>query len=304
MDLQKRRWIVKGRYRDALEFQDSILQLWQQTEFGPTLTIFLENDLEIASAIPPSFLSHRSSSSLSKSHSRSSRSPSVSSTVHVASVRHPLFIAGQSSGSGTSEGPSNLTPKQKEAILTFLGIDTALQHLSSTLRNIYIKYKACINASKAMQGLRANREWAEHLEENGVEYWVPIFTDLVHIFIAKTQFYSSWKPTFSRAQSYPQMKSWLDNNSDCESDSEVWAETKDPDAYTFVDLAEWLNRKDAVRGKKPAVAGSSREKKSVAVKDKKRKQRKVSPSEESEDSPEEKKSKLKAKAKSKRKLSE
>ncbi|KIJ99615.1 hypothetical protein K443DRAFT_8259 [Laccaria amethystina LaAM-08-1] len=41
LDLQKRKWIVKGRFRDALEFQDSILHLWQQTDFGPTLTIFL-----------------------------------------------------------------------------------------------------------------------------------------------------------------------------------------------------------------------------------------------------------------------
>ncbi|KIK04912.1 hypothetical protein K443DRAFT_4268 [Laccaria amethystina LaAM-08-1] len=92
LDLQKRKRIVKGRFRDALEFQDSILHLWQQTDFGPTLTIFLESDPEVASAIPPSFLSHQSSSK-SKSCSRSSRSPSLSSAVH-----HSLLIAGESSG--------------------------------------------------------------------------------------------------------------------------------------------------------------------------------------------------------------
>ena len=43
LDLKKRRWIVKGRYRDALEFQDSVLHLWDHTNYGPTLTIFLVN---------------------------------------------------------------------------------------------------------------------------------------------------------------------------------------------------------------------------------------------------------------------
>ena len=40
---KKRKWIVKGRYRDALEFQDSVFQFWDHTNSGPTLTIFLVN---------------------------------------------------------------------------------------------------------------------------------------------------------------------------------------------------------------------------------------------------------------------
>ena len=304
LDQQKRKWIVKGRFMDALEFEDSVLQLWQQTKFGPTLTIFLENDPEVASAIPPSFLSRRSSS-LSKSRSRSPRSPSVSSTAQPASARHSYLIAGQSSGR-TSEGPSTLSTNQKEALLTFLGIDTDLQNLSFTLRNTYKKYKAIVNATKSIQGLRTKREWAEHLEDHGVELWIPTFVDLVNVFKAKSQYYSIWKPAFTRVQQYPQMKSWLDENSDCESDSEIWAESKDPDDYTFGDLTKWLNQKDVVKGKKPAVASSSGGKKLVVVtKDKKKKkERKVTSSEESEDSAEEKRLKLKAKSKSKRKSSE
>ena len=304
LDLQKRKWIVKGRFSDALEFEDSVLQFWEKTEFGPTLTIFLENDPEVASAIPPSFLSRRSSS-LSKSHSRSSRSPSVSSTAHAVSMHHSHFTAGQSSGR-TSEGPSTLSTSQKEALLTFLGIDTELQYASATLRNTYTKYKALINSTKSMQGLRANTEWADHLDDHGVEFWVPIFVDLINVFRAKTQFYSTWKPIFNRVQRYSQMKSWLDDDSDCESDSEIWAHTKNPDDYTFGDLAQWLDKKDVAKGKRPAVASSSGGKKSVVVaKDKKKKQkRKATSSEESEDSSEEKRLKLKAKSKSKRKSSE
>jgi hypothetical protein len=157
-----------------------------------------------------------------------------------------------------------------------------------------MKYKALINASKPMQGLRSSQDWLDHLDEHGVEHWIPIFVDLVNVFIAKSQFYSNWKALFSHAQNYPQMKSWLDANSDAESDSEVWAETKNPDHYTIGDLAEWLKRKDVAKGKKPAG------KKSVVKQEKRKKERKVS-SEESDGSSEGKKSKSKSKLKLKSK---
>ena len=43
LDPKKCKWIVKGRFREALEFQDSVLQFWNHTNSGPTLTIFLVN---------------------------------------------------------------------------------------------------------------------------------------------------------------------------------------------------------------------------------------------------------------------
>jgi len=55
LDLQKHRWIVKGRFRDALQFQDSVAQFWQKTEFGPTLTIFLEVTLRLPQPYHPLF---------------------------------------------------------------------------------------------------------------------------------------------------------------------------------------------------------------------------------------------------------
>jgi len=85
------------------------------------------------------------------------------------------------------------------------------------------------------------------------------------------------------------MKSWLDANSDADSDSEVWAETKDSDQYTIGDLAEWLKRKDVAKGKK-----------SVVKQEKRKKERKAS-SGESDGSSEGKKSKSKLKLKSKSK---
>ena len=41
LDVQKHKSIVRGRFRDALEFHDSVVHLWQKAEYGPTLTIFL-----------------------------------------------------------------------------------------------------------------------------------------------------------------------------------------------------------------------------------------------------------------------
>ena len=40
---KKHKWTTKERYRDALEFQDSVFQFWDHTNSGPTLTIFLVN---------------------------------------------------------------------------------------------------------------------------------------------------------------------------------------------------------------------------------------------------------------------
>jgi len=157
-----------------------------------------------------------------------------------------------------------------------------------------VKYKVLVTASKPMKGLRSNQEWADHLEEHGIEYWVPIYVDLVNIFIAKSQFYSGWKTAFSCAPDYPQMQSWLDDKSDCDSDSEVWGDTKKEDDYNFADLMAWLKKKDIARGKKVATTSSHAGKKSV-VKEKRKKERKVS-SNKSEDLSERKKSKSKQKS--------
>ncbi len=231
-----------------------------------------------------------------KSRSKSPRSSSGSSIGHSA-LRRSSFPAGPSSGLVPSEGPSSLSNKHKEALLTFLAIPTELPNLGPpSLHTAYVKYKALISASKPMQGLRANQEWADHLEQHGIDYWVPIYVDLVNIFIAKSQFYSGWKTAFNRAPDYPQMKSWLDNKSDCDSDSEVWGDTKNADDYSFVDLMGWFKKEDAARGRKVTVAkASSSAGKKLVMKEKRKKERKVS-SDESEVLSERKKSKSKQKS--------
>ena len=291
LDSKKHKWIVKGRYRDAIEFEDSVFQYWDQTDFGPTLTIFLENDPEIASAIPPSFQPNRSISLVkSRSTSRSSPAP----RMHSGSTQHSGSVARPSPGTAAFKGPSTLTDLHKDALLTFLCISTELPKLSDSLRNTYKKYQACIAASEVVKGLRSSNTWANHLEEFGLDHWVPHYIDLLNIFISKTQFYSTWQPPFKRVQKFPKMIEWLENKEDCPSDSEIWVEEKHPDEYSLADLTSWINRKEVVKGKKPVVASSSGKKL-----EKRKKERKVSSSEES--SPEERK---KSKSKSKKKLSE
>ena len=124
---------------------------------------------------------------------------------------------------------------------------------------------------------------------------MPLYIDLLNIFISKTQFYTTWQTPFKRVQKFPQMIEWLEKKEDSPLDSEIWAEEKHPDDYSLADLTSWTNKKEVVKGKKPAIAASSSGKKL----EKRKKGRKVSSSEES--SPEERK---KSKSKNKKKLSE
>ena len=101
--------------------------------------------------------------------------------------------------------------------------------------------KVLVSSSKQMSNLWSNQEWTDHLEEFGIETnWFPVFADLANIFIAKSQFYVSWKPSFKKAQGYPKMVAWLNNDSGCDSDSELLLEL-DYVICHMVDLAcrEW-----------------------------------------------------------------
>jgi len=219
-----------------------------------------------------------------------------------------------------SEGPSALSTMQREALLTFLGIPTDLPNRGPpSLHTAYAKYKAVIASIPKMKDLKTSQEWADHLEDVGAAPgWGPIYVDLVNMFIAKSQFYSSWKSTFDRIKGYLEMKAWLDNASDYESDDGLWDEKKNPDDYTFVDLQAWAKKravvkKGVVKGKKPAVTSSNAGKKGVSgSKEKRKKPKKASTEEEEEEEEEEEKEessegevvKCKQKSKGKKKASE
>jgi hypothetical protein len=61
--------------------------------------------------------------------------------------------------------------------------------------------------------------------------------------VAKSQFYQFWRPMFSRAQEYPDMKDWLNEHEDQLSTKELWNVNAER-SLTFVDLKKWLEEKD------------------------------------------------------------
>ena len=201
-------------------------------------------------------------------------------------------MAGLSGDPASVDGPSPLSTLYKDALLTFLKIPTNLPSLGpASLRTAYAKFTVLTNAKTPMKGLRTSKDWVEHLDDQGVEPgWVPIYVDFTNIFIAKSQFYSGWKDPFLHAAAYLEMKAWLLDDPNCLSDEDLWLENKKTDEYNFVDLVNWLNKKDVVKGKKPAVASASVVKKSgLGKKDKKKKE----VSSDSEDLAEKKKKKSK-----------
>jgi hypothetical protein len=104
--------------------------------------------------------------------------------------------------------------------------------------------------------------------------WVPTIVNFIEIFIAKSQFYQFWKPLFSRAQEYPDMKDWLNNHRDRLPTKELW-KLDAKRAITFSDLKKWLDDKDReveikkqnVKGKRKAPQSPPKLKKKVNDRD-------------------------------------
>ncbi|KAF8961698.1 hypothetical protein BDZ97DRAFT_1759713 [Flammula alnicola] len=292
--LDRQKWVVKGRYNQVID--DLNLRVnWTGSRNGPSVTLFLENETEVASAIPPSFLSRRSVSLQSRSSSSrsvSSRSPSASSGIVTGSLTAPL---------NENTGPSTLPVPHKEALLTFLEIDTSLPYLGfpavSVLRACFSKYKELDRVAETMEKLRNNDHWRRHVDQAGLEYWQPTYVDLVNIFVAKSQFYSVWKKHFKRAQKYRDMVEWLDDDPNGLSNEDLWGE--EGLSFSFTDLSRWLDRKEAIKGKKKEVASSSKQsgsKEKSGEKNKKKKREKSSEEAESTDVPRKTKGKGKKKA--------
>ena len=139
-------------------------------------------------------------------------------------------------------GPSKLSKEDKDLILEYLGIDTDLPSLGPPgLCSAYQKFKAIINATPKVMGLAKDAEWKAQFGD--ANPWVPTIVHFIDIFVAKTQFYQIWKPTFTRAQEYPVMKDWLNQHKDRLLTKELWNldANRTP---TFADLKKWLEEKD------------------------------------------------------------
>ena len=139
-------------------------------------------------------------------------------------------------------GPSKLSKEHKALLLEYLGIDRDLSSLEpSGLRTSYQKFTAIVNATPKVMGLGKDEEWKAQFD--GAAVWVPNIVTFIDIFIAKSQFYQYWRPLFLRAQEYPDMRDWLNEEVDCLSTEELW-EIKGSRTLGFPDLKKWLEKKD------------------------------------------------------------
>jgi hypothetical protein len=195
----------------------------------------------VASAIPPSF-HHRSASLGSRSGSVPlSRSPSVASGSRAQS-QVSSSIAPLASDSESTIGPSKLPKADKDLLLEYLGIDTELPELGPPgLRSAYQKFKAITNATPQVMDMGRDNEWNAQFGDS--RPWVPTIVHFIDIFIAKSQFYQIWRPLFTRAQEYPDMKDWLNTHKDRLPTKELW-NLASKRAPTFPDLKKWLDEQD------------------------------------------------------------
>ena len=89
--------------------------------------------------------------------------------------------------------------------------------------------------------LSQDAEWLA-LEQ---KQWVPHLKDFIEIFVAKTQYYGTWKKAFDDAIRFPAMQDWLAKEDDRKSDRAVWGEEKG--SYSFEDLKEYIQKKKRER---------------------------------------------------------
>ena len=100
------------------------------------------------------------------------------------------------------------------------------------------KHAVIVANSKQIVALGCDEEYMA-LEE---EPWLPSLKEFIEIFVAKSQYYSTWKKEFDDAIRTPVMHDWLKAEEDRKSDRAVWGEDKQ--SYSFEDLKVY-NRKKA-----------------------------------------------------------
>jgi hypothetical protein len=82
-------------------------------------------------------------------------------------------------------------------------------------------------------------EWQALTDPNP---WAVSLKEFIDIFIAKSQYYGTWKPVFDKAEKIPIMRDWLALEEDRKSDRAVWGEVKS--SYSFEDLKAWIQKKE------------------------------------------------------------
>lgn len=107
-----------------------------------------------------------------------------------------------------------------------------------------------MSTSTKVGNLAKDQDW---IALCGDHFWCPTVLDFINIFVAKSQYYRTWKGTFEQAGNYPIMKDWLAGEKDRKSDKSVWGFTKSGGLYSLEDLKTWIQqqkRKDELASRK------------------------------------------------------
>ena len=178
--------------------------------------LFKETDTIVASAIPPSFHSRRSASL--GAHSRAASVPQSSSAV--SSSRASSVVSMDQFGKA-SGGPSKLSKEQKDSLLSFLGIDLELPYSGPPgLPTAYQKWKVIDAAKDKVLGIKKDPEWIAFMNDDPFSVLFPEFID---IFVANSQYYQVWKPKFERAEKFPDLVDWLNEEDNCLSSEDLFS---------------------------------------------------------------------------------
>src|SRR6266545_6498417 len=161
-----------------------------------------------------------------------SRSVSVSRSPSVASHSHSPSVLSTTEQGG---GPSKLSKEDKDSLLEYLGIDTNLPYIATNLHTAYKKHVAISTSTQKVLSLSQDQEWQALMDPHP---WNVSLKDFIDIFVAKSQYYGTWKQIFEEAECFPAMRDWLALEDDRKSDKAIWGEIKS--TYSFEDLRTWI----------------------------------------------------------------
>ena len=164
-----------------------------------------------------------------------SRSISVPRSSPVASHSRSPSVLSTTEQEG---GPSKLSKEDKDSLLEYLGIDISLPYIATNLHTAYKKHIAISTSTRKVLSLSQDQEWQALMHPHP---WNVSLKDFIDIFVAKSQYYGTWKQIFEEAEHFPAMRDWLALEDDRKSDKAIWGETKS--TYSFEDLRTWIHGK-------------------------------------------------------------
>ncbi|KAG6904146.1 hypothetical protein DXG01_012275, partial [Tephrocybe rancida] len=221
-------WVIKGRFESAIKENDDVEWTINGTEYSLHILLSSFEPMDTTG------IEHHASSSVSVSRF------STPASGHQTPI---------SEATSTVSGAASSIPSARLELMTKLGISEHLANRSGfSLPLAYQKYLGYLKAVKTLESMVAAGTWSGNR---------PTGTDVIEIFVSRSMWFDSYRPTFSKVHTYPTMVAWLEDEADAPGNLEAWGVERAK--YTFKDLAEFL--KNGGRLNEEEDKGKSKEKK-------------------------------------------